>query len=79
VRSVIERAVLEMMSRQLGVDSKLCAGKDPLASEGEVQRAPSVQKAVAARREVEAERATPYRAYSGSDPVGDTGLRRSID
>jgi curli production assembly/transport component CsgG/holdfast attachment protein HfaB len=79
VRSVIERAVLEMMNRQLGVDAKTCAGKDPLASEADVPRAPSVQKAVAARRDVEADRATPYRAYSGSDPVGDTGLRRSID
>lgn len=80
VRSVIERGVMEMVGRQLGVDPQACGGKDPLASEGEVRRPAPVQKAIAKRRVEEAVRATPYRAYSGSDPQPATvELRRSVD
>ncbi len=78
VRSVIERGVLEMVSRQLGVDPAVCGGKDPLASEGEVIRSAPVQKALNMRREEEVRRADPYAGYSHSDPVGDKlELRRS--
>ena len=80
VRSVIERGVLEMVSRQLGVDPAVCGGKDPLASEGEVTRPAPVQKALNARREEEVRRADPYAGYSHSDPTGDKlELRKSVD
>ena len=79
VRSVIERGVLEMVSRQLGIDPNLCSGKDPLAGEDDVKRPAPVRKAVAARRDEETRRADPYRGYSGSDPVPEVGLRRSAD
>ncbi|MBL9011240.1 MAG: holdfast anchoring protein HfaB [Alphaproteobacteria bacterium] len=79
VRSVIERGVLEMIGRQLGVDSSACGGKDPLASEGEVKRPAPVRKAIAQRRDEETSRAKPYAGYSGSDPVAEVGLRRSTE
>ncbi len=80
VRSVIERGVLEMVSRQLGVDPSVCGGTDPLASEGDVARPAPVQKALNARREEEVRRADPYAGYSHSDPTGDKlELRKSAD
>lgn len=80
VRSVIERGVMEMVSRQLGVDPAVCGGVDPLASEGDVARPAPVQKALNARREEEVRRADPYAGYANSDPTGDKlELRRSTD
>jgi curli production assembly/transport component CsgG/holdfast attachment protein HfaB len=79
VRSVIERGVLEMVSRQLGIDPNLCSGKDPLASEGDVKRPAPVRKAVAVRRDEEKRRANPYRGYSEPDPIPQAGLRGSAD
>lgn len=80
VRSVIERGVLEMVSRQLGVDPAVCGGVDPLASEGDVARPARVQKALNVRRQEEVRRADPYAGYSHSDPTGDKlELRRSTD
>ena len=80
VRSVIERGVLEMVSRQLGVDPVVCSGIDPLASEGEVARPAPVQKALNMRRQEEVQRADPYAGFSSSDPTGDRlELRKSTD
>ena len=80
VRSVIERGVMEMVSRQLGVDPVVCSGNDPLASEGEVARPAPVQKALNMRRQEEVQRADPYAGFSSSDPTGEKlELRRSTD
>lgn len=80
VRSVIERGVLEMVGRQLGVDVSACGGKDPLGTEGDIRRPAPVQKAIAKRRTEEVVRSQPYRAYSGSDPQPQAvELRSSVD
>ncbi|MCC6920778.1 MAG: holdfast anchoring protein HfaB [Alphaproteobacteria bacterium] len=80
VRTVIERGVLEMISRQIGVDPASCGGKDPLAAEGEMRAPPPVKRAIADRRVVEAKRADPYAGYSSSDPNADLPkLRDSVD
>jgi curli production assembly/transport component CsgG/holdfast attachment protein HfaB len=75
VRSVIERGVLEMMSRQLRVPPGACVGLDPLAGEGDLARPEPVRRVVAERRVEEHARAKAYRAYS---PPADA-LRSSTD
>lgn len=75
VRSVIERAVLEMTARLSGVDATACAGADPLGTEGLERGATTAADSTAVQEY--AERARPYKNYSGSDPNGD--LRRSVD
>ena len=85
VRSVIERAVLEMTSRLYHTNGTCAASTDPLADGSD--RAPNAPihhddgHPITARNEdhanADALRQDPYRYYGSSDPVGDTGLRGS--
>jgi curli production assembly/transport component CsgG/holdfast attachment protein HfaB len=84
VRSVIERAVLEMTSRLYHTSASCAASTDPLADGSD--RTPDApihhdNNPVTARNEdhnnADANRQDPYRYYGSSDPVGDTGLRGS--
>lgn len=79
VRSVVERAVLEIMSRQLGVDAKACGGRDPLAGADDARRPPAVKKVVAERRRQEAQRGEPYRGYTEVEKPAEFGLRRGVN
>ena len=81
VRSVIERAVLEMTSRLYHTSGSCAAGTDPLA--GADDRAPPAaytNNPITARNEDhhndDASRQDPYRFYGSSDPAG-SGLRGS--
>jgi curli biogenesis system outer membrane secretion channel CsgG len=80
VRSVIERAVLEMTARLYHTGGACSAATDPLADGSD--RAPPAYHAnnpVTARNEEHANdpsRQDPYRYYGSSDPAGD-GLRGS--
>ncbi|MEI9996845.1 MAG: holdfast anchoring protein HfaB [Rhizomicrobium sp.] len=83
VRSVIERAVLEMTSRLYHTSGSCAASTDPLA-DGSDRNPPPVHtnnNPVTARNEDhhndDASRQAPYRFYGSSDPVADTGLRGS--
>ncbi|HWD26546.1 MAG TPA: holdfast anchoring protein HfaB [Rhizomicrobium sp.] len=83
VRSVIERAVLEMTTRLYRTSGSCAAVTDPLADGSD--REPSIHSdnnpTLTARNEDhhndDANRQAPYRYYGSSDPVGDTGLRGS--
>jgi curli biogenesis system outer membrane secretion channel CsgG len=83
VRSVIERAVLEMTSRLYHTHGGCSASTDPLADAGD--HAPTTPAAtdnpITARNEDHshdnASRQDPYRYYGSSDPAGDSGLRGS--
>ena len=86
VRSVIERAVLEMVSRIYRAPTASCAAvMDPLA-DGNYARPAGYQQSYqqpyapnyAYNQESYngASRQNPYRSYSSSDPVGDVRLRR---
>jgi curli biogenesis system outer membrane secretion channel CsgG len=83
VRSVIERAVLEMTSRLYHTTGSCAATTDPLAdgSDREVPVHADANTPTIARNEEhpndDASRQAPYRFYGSSDPVGDTGLRGS--
>ena len=87
VRSVIERAVLEMTSRVYHVHNDVCASPigtaaDPLADASD--RAPHPVNphdttALNQDNHNEDHRQDPYRGYSSSDPVGDLRLRGGID
>ena len=80
VRSVIERAVLEMTARLYHTNGSCSAVTDPLADGSD--RAPPAYHAnnpLTARNEEhtnDASRQDPYRYYGSSDPAGD-GLRGS--
>jgi curli biogenesis system outer membrane secretion channel CsgG len=82
VRSVIERAVLEMTARIYHTSGSCAASTDPLADGSD--RAPppanSTYHPITARNEDHnndnASRQDPYRFYGSSDPAGD-GLRGS--
>jgi len=81
VRSVIERAVLEMTARLYHTSGSCAASTDPLADGSD--RAPAqdfhANNPVTARNEEhtnDASRQDPYRYYGSSDPAGD-GLRGS--
>ena len=80
VRSVIERAVLEMTARLYHTSGSCAATTDPLADGSD--RAPPAYHAnnpLTARNEEhtnDASRQDPYRYYGSSDPAGD-GLRGS--
>lgn len=90
VRSVIERAVLEMVSRLYKTPGGACASglgsdSDPLADASDRQpqpsREPVMQQAAATPYNQEnyndASRQDPYRGYSSSDPASEPGLRGS--
>ncbi|MEI9991783.1 MAG: holdfast anchoring protein HfaB [Rhizomicrobium sp.] len=81
VRSVIERAVLEMTARLYHTSGSCTASTDPLADAGD--HTPPLDhhdnNPVTARNEEhnnDASRQDPYRYYGSSDPAGD-GLRGS--
>jgi curli biogenesis system outer membrane secretion channel CsgG len=90
VRSVIERATLEMVSRLYHTSGGACAASlgtsgDPLAGPGD-NRAPSapvyrqpINTAINEEKRHDSSRQDPYRWYSSSDPVGDGGLRGRVD
>ena len=87
VRSVIERAVLEMMTRLYHVPSSSCAASlgtanDPLA--GPEDRAPaspviSTANATLQENPYVPSRQDPYRGYSSADPVGQPRLRPDVN
>jgi curli biogenesis system outer membrane secretion channel CsgG len=76
VRSVIERATLEMMSR-LYHAPLAAAARDPLAAPA----APSVQTAMTIQQEKtnDPSRQEPYHGYGNSDPSADAGLRGGLE
>jgi curli production assembly/transport component CsgG/holdfast attachment protein HfaB len=82
VRSVIERAVLEMTSRLYHTSGSCSAPTDPLASADDRAPAPAyhANNPITARNEDhhndDASRQDPYRFYGSSDPAGN-GLRGS--
>ena len=81
VRSVIERAVLEMTSRLYHTSGSCNAGSDPLASADDRAPPPAYHNnPITARNEEhtndDASRQDPYRFYGSSDPAG-SGLRGS--
>lgn len=89
VRSVIERATLEMMLRLNRVPAGICAGTlntadDPLADTG--NRQPSlpparISTATATTREnsYDTSRQDPYYGYSTGNPAPEPGLRGGVD
>jgi len=89
VRSVIERAVLEMGSRLYRVPAGVCAGNlntsdDPLADPSGQQPAPTPTRTSAAyvttrENHNEPSRQNPYYGYSTDDPAADVSLRGGID
>ncbi len=87
VRSVIERATLEMVSRLYHTPTSACAaglgtGADPLADAGDRRPlAPQSQNNTTAMDEEkynDASRQEPYRWYSDGDSAPDTGLRGGL-
>ncbi len=83
VRSVIERAVLEMTSRLYHTSGNCAATTDPLASADDRAPAPAAYspygQPITARNEdhnYDPSRQDPYRFYGSSDPAAD-GLRGS--
>ncbi len=89
VRSVIERAVLEMVSRLYRVPDGTCAnigsGNDPLAGPDDspapqtpTQSAMTTPATPAREKYNDASRQDPYRYYSSDDPA-QSGLRGGID
>lgn len=89
VRSVIERATLEMMSRLYRVPASACTGNlntdnDPLAdvSNRQPYNPPArVNTAYAATKEnnYDPSRQNPYYGYSSDDPASEPGLRGGIN
>ncbi len=83
VRSVIERAVLEMSARLYHTSGSCAAMTDPLADGNDRAPAPAPvhnNAPITARNEdhhnVDASRQDPYRYYGSSDPAAE-GLRGS--
>jgi curli biogenesis system outer membrane secretion channel CsgG len=89
VRSVIERAVLEMSSRLYKVPGGSCASAigtsaDPLAGPGDNRRPSPAHlttppTAPTQEKRYDASYQDPYRYYGSSDPAGEPRLRRRID
>src|SRR4051812_44843562 len=85
VRSVIERAVLEMAARVYKVPNNSCAAligtsSDPLAGPGDrAQPMPAVMKSTPAtprqEQRYDAHNQDPYRFYSANDPASQPRLR----
>jgi hypothetical protein len=89
VRSVIERAVLEMMSRlyhapQIACTSNLGTGNDPLADAADRRPMPQPAQfkhtttAMNEENNNDTSRQNPYRGYSDGDAPADTGLRGQL-
>ena len=89
VRSVIERAVLEMTSRVYKVPGNSCASSigtaaDPLAGPGDAPlpmpaEMKSTPPTAPQEQRYDAYRPDPYRFYSANDPSTQPRLRRRID
>jgi hypothetical protein len=84
VRSVIERATLEMMSRLYQVPQSAAAvTADPLAGADDGNRAarPATQHTTAMNEEKynETSRQDPYHGYGDSDAAGNSGLRGGLN
>jgi len=90
VRSVVERAVLEITSRLYRIPGNACAANldtenDPLADATDKHPAPqpalAPQTASAIKEENsnDTSRQNPYRWYSSADPADDSGLRGRVD
>jgi curli production assembly/transport component CsgG/holdfast attachment protein HfaB len=85
VRSVVERAVLEMVSRLYHAPASSCASTfgtsaDPLAGPGDnsPSNAPRIANAsytATKENHYDTSRQNPYHGYSNSDPVDGLGLR----
>jgi curli production assembly/transport component CsgG/holdfast attachment protein HfaB len=89
VRSVIERAVLEMMSRLYHTPPNACTGdlgtaNDPVTDISDRRQVPGpayVQPATTAMNEekyYDTSRQEPYRWYGASDATADDGLRGQL-
>ncbi len=89
VRSVIERATLEMMTRLYRVPAGVCSGNlntsdDPLADPPGQQPAPAPMRTSTAyvttrENQNDPSRQNPYYGYSTDDPAADLSLRGGID
>ena len=90
VRSVIERAVLEMTSKLYRIPADACAAgldteRDPLAdaTDRQTPRQPSYTPAnhTVMKEDTtnDTSRQDPYRWYGSSDPAGDSGLRGRVE
>jgi curli biogenesis system outer membrane secretion channel CsgG len=88
VRSVTERAVLEMISRLYKTPGNSCASglgtaADPLAGPGDRAPASPVVQAIATNHSEEVQhdpsRKDPYRWYGSSDPVAEPRLRTVVE
>jgi curli biogenesis system outer membrane secretion channel CsgG len=90
VRSVIERAVLEMVSRVYQAPSGVCASplgtsSDPLADASDRAPAPvqsyaqPTNTAYNEEKSNDQARQNPYRWYGSSDPAAQSGLRGGLD
>ena len=92
VRSVIERATLEMTSRLFRAPTSACTANldtdnDPLADATDKRPAPAQPPVYAPRTTTamkeenrnDTSRQDPYRWYGSSDPATDTGLRGRVD
>jgi len=90
VRSVIERATLEMISRLYKVPQTACTGDlgtnaDPLANVSDRQPMPvpaqyrTTTTAMNEEKQNDTSRQDPYRWYGASDANTDTGLRGGVE
>jgi curli production assembly/transport component CsgG/holdfast attachment protein HfaB len=84
VRSVIERAVLEMMANTYRMPAGACESDDPLANPNErsAQNTPRIttaQNTINQENTNDAPDQNPYRWYGNDDPASEPRLRRRID
>jgi curli production assembly/transport component CsgG/holdfast attachment protein HfaB len=87
VRSVIERAVLEMVSRVYRAPATTCASNlgtanDPLAGPGDRTASVPVMSASTAssqEKTYDPSRQDPYRWYSAADPASEPRLRSAVE
>ncbi len=87
VRSVIERAVLQMVTRLYHVPASTCASNlgtanDPLAGPDDhtpYSPATSTANVTPEEKHYEPSREDPYRWYSSSDPASEPRLRSAVD
>lgn len=88
VRSVIERAVLQITSRLYHIPQNSCASaigssSDPLAGPGDGPRPPArtttASNAFYKENSYDASLENPYRYYSSNDPASEPSLRGGID
>jgi curli biogenesis system outer membrane secretion channel CsgG len=91
VRSVIERAVLEMASRLYRIPANACAAtlgtdSDPLADATDRQQprpaptyAPATTAMIKEEHHNDTSRQDPYRWYGSADPASNSGLRGRVE